>query len=348
MIVQREAKVRQSSRHDAASNSSSSSRPDSGTLNLERALLHRPLVWLTMAMIGLAIIATLGLLVDQREIVSAPLWAKPLKFALSIALYSLTLAWLIGMLTRHARLAWWLGTVSAAFLAVEMVVIVGAAALGTTSHFNVASPVPAALWSVMAVSIVIVWSAVVLVAGLLWRYRISDPARSLAIKSGLIVGIIGMGLAFLMTSPTAQQLSDFQGIAGAHTVGLPDGGDGLPLLGWSTVAGDLRIPHFIGMHALQLLPLAALALEFLGRRVTGLALPQTRQRVIGVLVSLYVAVTALLTAQALMGQSIVKPDAAIATIASLLFASAAAAIAVIIARAARLRQVANAQPSSPQ
>ncbi|WP_341952073.1 hypothetical protein [Salinibacterium sp. TMP30] len=304
-------------------------------LGLERAILHRPLLWLAIAMSVLGVGAIIGLIVDPQETLGAPLWAKPLKFALSIALYSLTLSWLIGMLTRHARLAWWLGTVSAVFLAVEMVIITGAAALGTTSHFNVATPATTTLWSVMAISIVIVWSAAMVVAGLVWRYRIPDPGRALAIKSGLIVGVIGMGLAFLMTSPTAQQLSNFQGIAGAHTVGMPDGGEGLPLLGWSTVAGDLRIPHFVGMHALQLLPLAALTLELCARWVRPLRLPPVRRRVVAVLVSLYIAITALLTVQALLGQSIVKPDVPIAVTAGGLFLAATAAIAVILNRRPR-------------
>jgi hypothetical protein len=60
-----------------------------------------------------------------------------------------------------------------------------------------------------------------------------------------------MGLAYLMTSPTANQLANFQGIAGAHAVGVVDGGPGLPFFGWSTVAGDLRVGHFFGLHSIQ-------------------------------------------------------------------------------------------------
>ncbi len=300
---------------------------------------HRPLLWLAVAMAGLAVVALLGLLIDPRTVTGAPLWAKPLKFALSVGIYAVSLSWLIGLLpggvAGHRRLsahrvAWWAGTVAAVFLVVEMVIIVGAAAAGVTSHFNVSDGFHAALWAIMAVSIVIVWLAAVPIAIVLLRTALGDPARALAIRSGLLIALLGMGLAFLMTGPTAAQLDDYQGIVGAHTVGVADGGPGLPVLGWSTVAGDLRIPHFVGMHALQVLPLAALLLEVLGRRITLLAHPLARRGVLRVLVGLYLGVLALVTGQALAGESIVRPSALVVSLGAALVVAAALAIAVTL------------------
>jgi len=305
---------------------------------------HRPLLWLALVMAVVAAGALVGLLVDPRTVTGAPLWAKPLKFAISVGIYAVTLSWLIGLLPgaiagrrRLApyRLAWWAGTVAAAFLVVEMVIIVGAAAAGLTSHFNVTTAFHAALWSVMAASIVTVWVAAVPIAVLLLRADLGDPARALAIRSGLLIALVGMGLAFLMTGPTAAQLDDYQGIVGAHTVGVADGGPGLPLVGWSTVAGDLRIPHFVGMHALQVLPLVALLLEALARRMPALARPLARRGILRALVGLYLGVLALVTAQALAGQSIVQPSALVLAIAAALFAVTAAAITVTLFRESR-------------
>ncbi|WP_245891570.1 hypothetical protein [Flavobacterium faecale] len=40
-----------------------------------------------------------------------------------------------------------------------------------------------------------------------------------------------------------------------HSVGAINDNSNMWLIGWSKTVGDLRVSHFIGMHALQLLPL---------------------------------------------------------------------------------------------
>lgn len=216
---------------------------------------HRPLLWLSVAMAGVTVVGAVGLLVDPRIVTGALLWATPLKFAISILVYSLTLSFLLGLVRRGRRVAWW---------------------------------------------------------------------------AGALIAVAGMGLAFLMTEATAIQLDNYTGIAGAHTVGVSDGGPGLPLLGWSTVAGGRRIPHFIGMHALQLIPMVALLLELLARRVPALTPPATRFRLLWVGIGLYLGVLALLTGQALAGQSIVRPDKPVTAIAALMLATAVLAAALIL------------------
>jgi hypothetical protein len=219
-----------------------------------------------------------------------------------------TFGWLIGQLRRGRRVAWWAGTVAAVFLTVEMVIIVGQALRDTTSHFNVGTAFDAALWEIMGGSIALVWVATLVIALLLFANPGPDRARNLAIRGGATISVIGMALGFLMTIPSAAQIQADNGIVGAHTVGLADGGPGLPLLGWSTVGGDLRIPHFVGMHALQLLPLLVIVLEALSRRFAVLRDDAVRARLMGLTAVGYAGLVAVVTWQALRGQSIVHPD----------------------------------------
>jgi len=301
-------------------------------------LRRSPLVWVAAAMLALAVPTAALAAVDPVQVTGANGWVKPLKFELSIALYAVTLAWLVAQLRRGRRLAGALGAVAGALLVVEMAVVLGAAALGTTSHFNVSTPAHTAAWAVMGISIAAVWLVTAAVGVLLWRSPSGDAAFDLSVRAGVVVALAGMAVAFLMTSPTAQQLTDFRGIAGAHTVGADDGGPGLPLLGWSTAAGDLRVPHFLGMHALQALPLLVLALSLVARwwpAAAAVLTARTRLQLVALASAGWAAALGLLTWQALVGQSVVAPAGAVLVVSSAVALALVGAAAAVIARARR-------------
>jgi hypothetical protein len=127
--------------------------------------------------------------------------------------------------------------------------------------------------------------------------------------------IVGAMTGSLMTRPTSEQMANVRAggdmtIIGAHTVGAPDGGAGVPVTGWSREHGDLRVPHFIGLHAIQALALVAVGLRRLHRREA------IRVRLVIAAAASYALLFLLLLWQALRGQSIVAPDGmAVASIA---------------------------------
>jgi hypothetical protein len=293
---------------------------------------HRPLMTVAALMAVCIVVCLVGLAVDHRQVTGTDAWLKPLKFSISILIYSVTWAWLIAHLPRWRRVAHVAGTVVAIALIVEQIAIVGAAAAGVSSHYNVSSGFSTLVWAVMATSITVLYLGTLLTTAIVFFLRLPTASVTLALRAGAVIALVGLGLAFLMTGPTASQLADFQGIAGAHTVGLPDGGPGLPLLGWSTVAGDLRIPHFIGMHALQVLPLFAIALGALGRHWRRLSADRTRYRLVVLATALYSAVVVLVTFQALAGQSIVRPSGVFLIAGWLIGVLGAAAAVWILAR----------------
>ena len=274
---------------------------------------HAPLTVSAFLTLGLLVFFVMGIFLDGRIITSVPAWLKPTKFAISISIYTFTLLWFLGFIDTdkpwRKRLVSILGWTVALTFAAEWLAIITQAARGTTSHFNVSDPLATSLWALMAVAIMILWAANFILAGLLLFQCFENPAFAWSLRLGLIVTIIGLGLGFLMTSPTAQQMASWQagesvGIVGAHSVGVADGGEGLPFLNWSTQGGDLRIGHFIGMHALQVIP-------FLGWLVMRRRRWNRGQQTALVWTGSagYLGVTLLVTWQALRAQSIIQPDA---------------------------------------
>jgi hypothetical protein len=278
---------------------------------------HRGLFAFALAMAALTPVLAVLAVVDDRVLLGAPLWLKPLKFAISLALYSATLAWMLGQLRERAlQRAGWIVTVAAA---IEMAIIVGQAAVGNRSHYNMDTPLSAALWSTMGATIAVLWLATLAVALRFLREPGRDRAAGTAIRLGLIVALIGLGEGYLMAT------------MGAHAVGIPDGGPGLPLVGWSTTGGDLRIAHFIGMHALQGLPLLAFALASMNGLVPRLD-EATRVRLVRIAAAAWTGLTVLLTWQALRAQPLLAPDAlTLAALATLVAVTAAATVGTLVA-----------------
>ena len=88
-------------------------------------------------MIALLGATGMALLVDPRADTGAPAWLKPAKFAASIAIYTLTLAWVFTYLPEWVKTRRVVSWITAVTLVLEIVIIDVQAWRGTTSHFNV-------------------------------------------------------------------------------------------------------------------------------------------------------------------------------------------------------------------
>jgi hypothetical protein len=301
------------------------------TTGLRRAAhWHRPLMIFVSAMAVLAVVCAVGIAADPRILTGVPIWLKPFKFSVSFFLYGGTLAWMLSLLPRPSRIGEWAATIIVGTALAEMVVIVAQVIRGTTSHYNETTPLNAMLWDVMGGSIMGLFIAHVVIGIVVLRQRIPDRVAAAGVRLGLGLSLVGMLAAVPMVLPA--QAPDVDGIAGAHSVGVPDGGPGLPLVGWSTTGGDLRIGHFVGLHALQALPILAFLLtRFLG----GWLDERTRIRLLIVAGFGYGIFTALLTWQALRGQPLLRPDSLTLVAWAALIAATVGAAGAAVARRCR-------------
>lgn len=194
-----------------------------------------------------AALACLLLSVTNATMVQgAPAWYKPLKFCLSIGIFSWTMGWFSGYLP--ATFPHQVGNLLIISCLLFQIVYIGfQAGKGQLSHFNISSPGYAILYHLMALAATAVTIWVGYVGFVFFTHPFPElPAFYLwSIRLGIVVFVLFSFQGFAMGS----RLS--------HTVGAADGGPGIPFLGWSIKAGDLRIAHFIGMHALQVVPLVA-------------------------------------------------------------------------------------------
>ncbi|WP_112678141.1 hypothetical protein [Micromonospora saelicesensis] len=287
---------------------------------------NRPLMFLVSVMAVLAVVAVVGILVDPRVLTGAPIWLKPFKFAVSFVLYGATLAWMLSLLPRRSRAVERAAVVIVAVAVVENALIVGQVIRGQTSHFNDTTPLNTALFATMGAAIMVLFFAHVVIGIVVLIQRIPDRVAATAVGWGLGLSLLGMLAAVPMALP--MQDPGIEGVSGAHSVGVPDGGPGLPLVGWSTTGGDLRIGHFVGLHALQALPILAILLSRFATRLD----ERTRARLLVVAGVAYGVLTVLLTWQALREQPLLRPDGVTLAAVAALVVATTTATGLVLAR----------------
>ncbi len=213
------------------------------TVKKESPILYR----IVLFHFFLVILCLAGLLMDDRSLMGINIWIKPLKFAISDGIYIMTVGYLITFYPYPKIKTNIINNIVAWTLLIETLIVVFQASRGIQSHYNKDSVFDALLFMSMGILIGIN----VLVMALF----IIDTIR-LKLKTGKPIQwaiLIGWSVVFFGSWVGGQMIGQL-----AHNVGVADGGPGLPLLNWSTVAGDLRIAHFFGLHGIQIIPLFAL------------------------------------------------------------------------------------------
>ena len=235
-------------------------------------------LWL---MCGLILVAFVFVLVpaqvfDPRLFEGSPIWHKPIKFALSLAIHFFTLAILAQQISRQYRVTKTLtffayaSVFSAMF---ELIYISIQAGRGRQSHFNSETGFEAAMYGAMGIAALLLVAVSFVLGVMIWRFSRYRLSQTQSIASNLSVGdanlglrwgsIIGLTLGSLLTLVFAGYMS----ISGSHYIGQEVGqASTVPIVGWSRSVGDLRIPHFIATHLMQILPLIGLISDTLNWR----------------------------------------------------------------------------------
>lgn len=242
-------------------------------------------IWINLALLAGALLA---LPFDTRLILGLNPWIKPLKFDISVLIYAVTIALFLSFLQGSTKARWAIGWGIGNAMIVENTLISMQSARGVPSHMNYTTVFNGITFGLMGLFIALNTVLVAWLLVLFFTQRTPLPAPVLwGIRLGLAALLAGSIEGVLMV-----------GRYGAHTVGAPDGGPGLPFVNWSTGHGDLRVAHFFALHALQLFPL-------LGWAFSRTALP-TRAQCLATLATalLYLGGVWKLFAQAIAGHPV--------------------------------------------
>ncbi|MBA6155700.1 hypothetical protein H3Z83_04070 [Tenacibaculum sp. S7007] len=196
------------------------------------------------------LISLIGLFIDDRSLMGVNVWTKPLKFSVSGGIYILTIGYFITLYPFSKRKKDILNNIVSWTMLIEFGIIIYQASRGVQSHYNKDTNFDALLFAGMGLMVLINFFIMLFFIFETIRLKLrTTRSIQFAILLGWIIIVVGSWIGQQMIN----QMS--------HNVGIADGGAGLPLVNWSTIAGDLRVAHFFGLHGLQIIPLFALWLS---------------------------------------------------------------------------------------
>jgi hypothetical protein len=210
-------------------------------------LRNKILFWLGVAHLILFFLLLFYFPFNNNIILGINSVIKPMKFALSIWIYSWTMAIILSYVKDRKKVKVY-SLIAIITMSFEQIAITSQALRGELSHFHTASIYGFILFQLMGILILVSTLSTVYMTYIFFKQKtyILPPPIMLAVKFGLIYFVL---------------FSLFGGYIGrspGHTVGAADGGVGLWFLNWSIFFGDLRVAHFFGIHSLQIIPLFAI------------------------------------------------------------------------------------------
>ncbi len=211
-------------------------------------------IWLWRAVIAMLIGSALMFafqFFDARLINGVSVWDKPAKFFLSLAVQYATASWALSQMplarTKSRSIEW----ASALMLIAgwsEMAYMIFRASRAEASHFNSSSLSGIIGYALMGVGALTLTFTAAFIGWKIWRERnlgLWTEVAGLALMVGALLGTIAGGYMSAQTS---------HWVGGVHS-----DANALAFFNWSTTGGDLRVAHFVGLHAAQFIPLAALS-----------------------------------------------------------------------------------------
>jgi hypothetical protein len=211
--------------------------------NGDKVLFRTGLIHIVLAVLFLCLI-----LIDSRMVNQENIWMKPFRFAVSIAMFTWTYAWFSRFYARKRVLSV-LNITIAICMFLEIILITMQAVRGVASHFNTSSPFDTAVFSVMGG--IIGFNAIIIGIHfvLFLFFENGGGTYRLSIIWGMVLFLLGNFTGYLM-------VHYFSALTMDAVVG-----QGMPITNWQPDAGDLRIAHFLGLHAIQFMPFTGFLLE---------------------------------------------------------------------------------------